>query len=185
MPHNKKGDHYANPAYGRMMEGGGGKSKMSMEAYGEKAAEYAKMGYMVNKLEIEYAENGFVVKCFWEEPYDKKKKGGEMGMATMGYMEPTVKVFENAKDMAYFVGHVFNDYRHGYSGAYPHAGPKRAVTSRTGGGRKQSNYPPSAKPSNPHGTHDLSYPGENGTTPKAPLRNRNKGIKRRKGNPHY
>jgi hypothetical protein len=141
MPHNKKGDHYANPAYGRMMEGGKAKSKMSMEAYGEKAAEYAKMGYMVNKLEIEYAENGFVVKCFWEEPYDKKKKGGETGMMVGGYMEPTVKVFENAKDMAYFVGHVFNDYRHG-----------------------------------------LSYPGEGASKPKAPLRNRNKGVN--KGSSH-
>jgi len=136
MPLNKKGDHYANPAYGRMMEGGKAKSKMSMEAYGEKAAEYAKMGYMVNKIEVEYAENGFVVKCHWEEPYDKKKKNGEMGMMAGGYMEPTVKVFENAKDMAYFVQHVFNDYRHG----------------------------------------GVSYPGENGTKPKAPLRNTSKGV---------
>jgi hypothetical protein len=157
MPHNAKGDHYANPAYGKMMEGGESKGKMSMDAYGEKAAQYAKMGYMVNKLEVEYAENGFVVKCFWEEPYDKKKKGGEMGMSPMGYMEPTVKVFENAKDMAYFVGHVFNDYRHGYNGM------------------KSS-----------HGSHaGLSYPGENGTKPKAPLRNTNKGVKGKKGNPHY
>jgi len=144
MPHNKKGDHYANPAYGRMMEGGKAKGKMSMEAYGEKAAAYSKAGYMVNKLEIEYAENGFVVKCFWEYPKGdmKKMKDGEMGMASMGYMEPTVKVFENAEDMAYFVKHVFNAYRHG----------------------------------------GLSYPGENGRKPKAPLRNRNKGVN--KGSSH-
>lgn len=150
MPHNKNGDHYANPSYGKMMEGGKAKGDMAMEAYGEKAAEYAKMGYMVNKIEVEYAENGFVVKCHWEEPYDKKKKNGGMAMA---YMEPTVKVFENAKDMAYFVQHVFNDYRHGYSGAYPHTKTSKAkasTTSKLGGGRKQTNYPPKAK-SNPHG----------------------------------
>ncbi len=155
MPMNKKGDHYANPAYGRMMEGGKAKSKMSMDAYGEKAAEYAKMGYMVNKIEVEYAENGFVVKCHWEEPYDKKKKNGEMPMMAGGYMEPTVKVFENAKDMAYFVQHVFNDYRHGYSGAYPMTKTKKgtkSTTSKVSGGKKQSNYPPMAT-GNP-GSHD-------------------------------
>lgn len=145
MPENKYGDHYANPNYGKMMEGAGkSKGKMSMEAYGEKAARYAKMGYMVNKIEVEYAENGFVVKCHWEEPYDKKKANGGMAMA---YMEPTVKVFENAKDMAYFVQHVFNDYRHGYSGAYPMTKTKKgtnSTTSKLGGGRKQSNYPPKA-----------------------------------------
>jgi len=150
MPHNKKGDHYANPAYGRMMEGGKSKSKTSMEAYGEKAAAYAKKGYMVNKVEVEYAENGFVVKCYWEYPTGHKEKSG--GMMETGYMEPTIKVFESAKDMAYFVGHVFNDYRHGYGSSH----------------MKSS-----------HGSHaGLSYPGENGTKPKAPLRNTNKGVKR-------
>lgn len=161
MPHNEKGDHYANPAYGKMMEGGESKSKMSMDAYGEKAAAYAKAGYMVNKIEVEYAENGFVVKCHWEEPYDKKKKGGEMGMASMGYMEPTVKVFESAKDMAYFVQHVFNDYRHGY-GMSKGSSPRTATASASIG---------------------KSYPGQGSKTPKAPLRNTNKGVK--KGNPHY
>jgi len=180
MPHNKNGDHYANPAYGRMMEGGKPKAKMSMEAYGEKAEQYMKMGYMINKLEIEYAENGFVVKCFWEYPKGMKK--GSSHMEPMSYMEPTVKVFTNLSDLTHFVDYAFNDMRHGYSGAYPHAGPKRAVTSRLGGGRKQSNYPPSASPSNPHGTHDLSYPGENGTTPKGGLRNRGKGVN--KGSSH-
>jgi hypothetical protein len=144
MPHNAKGDHYANPAYGKMMEGGKSKGKMSMEAYGEKAEAYSKAGYMVNKIEVEYAENGFVVKCHWEYPKGdmKKMKDGEMGMASMGYMEPTVKVFENSKDMAYFVGHVFNEYRHG----------------------------------------GVSYPGENGTKPKAPLINKSKGVN--KGGSH-
>jgi len=164
MPHNAKGDHYANPAYGKMMEGGESKSKMSMEAYGEKAAAYAKAGYMVNKIEVEYAENGFVVKCHWEYPKGdmKKMKDGEMGMASMGYMEPTVKVFENAKDMAYFVGHVFNDYRHGY-GMGKVSSPRTAVASASMG---------------------KGYPGENAGRPKAPLRNTNKGVKGKKGNPH-
>lgn len=158
MPLNKKGDHYANPAYGKMMEGGGkSKSKMAMEAYGEKAAQYAKMGYKVNKVEVEYAENGFVVKCFWEEPYDKKKSGG-MGMA---YMEPTVKVFESAKDMAYFVGHVFNEYRHGMSKV---SSPRTAIASASIG---------------------KSYPGQGSTTPKAPLRNTNKGVKHNPGSHKY
>lgn len=141
MPLNKQGKHYANPAYGKMMEGG--KSKMSMEAYGEKAAEYSKMGYMVNKVEVEYAENGFVVKCFWEEP-PKKGKSGEMGMSPMGYMEPTVKVFENAKDMAYFVGHVFNEYRHGGL-SYPGEGakkPKASLRNRNKGVNKGGSHNP-------------------------------------------
>ena len=149
MPLNKKGDHYANPAYGRMMEGGKSKGEMSMAAYGEKAAQYMKAGYMINKLEIEYAENGFVVKCHWEYPKGdmKKMKNGEgMGMATMGYMEPTVKVFTKLSDLTAFVKYAFNDMRHGYG---------------------------------------VSYPGENGTKPKAPLHNTNKGVKGKKGNPHY
>ncbi len=116
MPLNKKGDHYANPAYGRMMEGGGSKGEKMMGAYGEKAAEYMKMGYM----------------------------------------EPTVKVFTKLSDLTKFVDYAFNDMRHGYSGAYPHtktSKAKKSTTSKLGGGRKQTNYPPSATPSNPHGTH--------------------------------
>ncbi len=97
MPHNKKGKHYANPAFGKMMEGG-------------KAKDYAAMGYKLKRLEVEYAENGFVVKCYWEEPM-KKGKGGEMPMSS--YMEPTIKVFESAEDMAVFVGSAFNEGRHG------------------------------------------------------------------------
>lgn len=151
MPKNKYGDHYANPAVGKMMEGGGkSKGDMKMEAYGEKAARYAKMGYMVNKIEVEYAENGFVVKCYWEEPYDKKKENGGMTMAG-GYMEPTVKVFEDAKDMAYFVQHVFNDYRHGYPQKKT-SKAKSSTTSKVSGGKKQSNYPPMAS-GNP-GSHN-------------------------------
>jgi len=96
MPHNAKGAHYANPAYGKMMEGG-------------KAKDYAAMGYMLKRLEVEYAENGFVVKCYWEEP--KSKKGG--ASEPMAYMEPTIKVFETQEAMAKFVGSAFNEYRHG------------------------------------------------------------------------
>jgi len=99
VPHNKKGKHYANPSYGKMMEG-------------RESKDYAKMGYMLKRLEVEYAENGFVVKCFWEEPMDKKAKGGEMAV-TGAYMEPTIKVFEDAKGMAAFVGSAFNEGRHG------------------------------------------------------------------------
>ncbi len=110
MPHNEKGDHYANPAYGKMMQGGGSKKDASMKAYGEKAAAYEKAGYMINRLEIEYAENGFVVKCHWEEPYEKKmKKNGSMEMA---YMEPTVKVFNTVGEVQAFVKMAFNDHRH-------------------------------------------------------------------------
>ena len=140
MPHNKKGDHYANPAYGKMMEGGKSKAAGAMAAYGEKAAEYMKAGYMINRLEIEYAENGFVVKCHWEEP-KKMKKNGEMSMT---YMEPTVKVFKTVPEVQRFVKEAFNEQRH----------------------------------------MGVSYPGENGTKPKAPLRNTNKGVKGKKGNPH-
>lgn len=129
MPHNEKGDHYANPAYGKMMEGGKSKAKSSMEAYGEKAAAYMKDGYMVNRMEIEYAENGFVVKCHWEKP--KKLKGS----MEVSYMEPTVKVFKTVGEVQSFVKEAFNEMHH------------------------------------------LSYPGENGRKPKAPLRNRNKGVK--------
>lgn len=144
MPHNKKGDHYANPAYGRMMEAGAGGSKgdKMMGAYGEKAAEYMKMGYMINKLEIEYAENGFVVKCYWEYPKGHAKKAGSP--MEMSYMEPTVKVFTKLSDLTHFVDYAFNDMRHGYSGAYPHTKTNKAkssTTSRKGGGRRQSNYP--------------------------------------------
>ena len=141
MPKNKYGDHYANPAVGKMMEGGG-KPKAEMGSY-DKEAEYRKAGYMIHKLEIEYAENGFVVKCYWE--YSKKGKkmmaGGDM---PMGYMEPTTKVFTKLSDLTAFVKYAFNDMRHGYSGAYPHtktAKKQSATTSRTGGGKKQSNYP--------------------------------------------
>lgn len=109
MPLNKQGDHYANPAYGKMMEGGKSKAKSSMEAYGEKAEAYMKAGYMINRLEIEYAENGFVVKCHWEEP-KKMKKNGEMSMA---YMEPTVKVFKTVPEVQKFVKYAFNEHRHG------------------------------------------------------------------------
>lgn len=97
MPHNKKGKHYANPSFGKMMEGG-------------KAKDYAKMGYMLKRLEVEYAENGFVVKCYWEMPPGKKSTGMDSPMA---YMEPTIKVFESAEDMAVFVGSAFNEGRHG------------------------------------------------------------------------
>lgn len=106
MPHNQKGDHYANPAYGAMMEGGKGKMESKAEAY-------AKAGYMLKRLEVEYAENGFVVKCYWEYP-ETMKKGKSMAMTEpMGYMEPTIKVFETAEAMTAFVGHAFNEYRHG------------------------------------------------------------------------
>ena len=108
MPHNEKGDHYANPAYGKMMEGGKSKRQSSMEAYGEKAAAYMKAGYMINRMEIEYAENGFVVKCHWEEP--KKLKG--KGSMEMTYMEPTVKVFKTVGEVQSFVKEAFNDHRH-------------------------------------------------------------------------
>jgi len=147
MPHNKKGDHYANPAYGRMMEGGSSKGNKAMAAYGEKAAEYMKMGYMINKLEIEYAENGFIVKCYWEYPKGHAKKAGSP--MEMSYMEPTLKVFEKLADVTKFVQHAFNDMRHGYG----------------------------------HGSKGLSYPGENGRKPKAPLRNTNKGVKTGSHNP--
>jgi len=177
MPHNAKGDHYANPAYGRMMEGGESKGKMSMEAYGEKAAAYMKAGYMINKLEIEYAENGFVVKCHWEYPKGdmKKMKNGEMGMASMGYMEPTVKVFENVKDMTAFVSYAFNAYRHGGK-------EMKSSHGSHGYGMGKVSSPRTAIASASVGK---GYPGENGTKPKAPLRNTNKGVKGRKGNPHY
>jgi len=97
MPHNKKGKHYANPSYGKMMEGG-------------KSKDYAKMGYMLKRLEVEYADNGFVVKCYWEEPMKKPTKGSEV---MPGYAEPTTKVFESAKEMSSFVASAFNEYRHG------------------------------------------------------------------------
>jgi len=97
MPHNKKGKHYANPAYGKMMEG-------------EQSKDYAAMGYMLKRLEVEYAENGFVVKCYWEEPMKKPAKGGEV---VGGYVEPTTKVFESQEEMAKFVSSAFNEYRHG------------------------------------------------------------------------
>jgi len=97
MPHNKKGKHYANPAYGKMMEG-------------EQSKDYAAMGYMLKRLEVEYAENGFVVKCHWEMPPGKKLAGADEPMA---YMEPTIKVFESAKEMSSFVASAFNEYRHG------------------------------------------------------------------------
>lgn len=126
MPLNKQGKHYANPAYGRMMEGG-----KSMASYGDKAAAYLKDGYMINRMEIEYAENGFVVKCHWEKPKDMKKNGS----MEMAYMEPTVKVFKTVGEVQSFVKEAFNEMHH------------------------------------------LSYPGENGRKPKAPLRNRNKGVK--------
>jgi hypothetical protein len=109
MPHNEKGDHYANPAYGKMMQGGGSKGDKAMEAYGEKAAAYLKDGYMVNRMEIEYAENGFVVKCHWEKP----KKPKDHGSMEMAYMEPTVKVFKSVGQVQSFVREAFNDHRHG------------------------------------------------------------------------
>lgn len=127
MPLNSKGKHYANPAYGKMMEGAG-----DAHPYAKEEA-YRKAGYMIKSLEIEYAENGFVVKCHWEEP-KKMSKNGEMAMS---YMEPTVKVFKTVPEVQKFVKMAFNEYRH--SG--------------------------------------LSYPGENGGKPKAPLRNKNKGVK--------
>ncbi len=136
MPHNKKGDHYANPAYGRMMDGGAGgnKDEKMMAAYGEKAAEYMKMGYMINKLEIEYAENGFVVKCYWEYPKGDMKKAKNGDMPMMSYMEPTIKVFENVKDMTMFVEYAFNAYRHGGK----HSGSRTSVTSKS---RKKKHNP--------------------------------------------
>ena len=164
MPHNAKGDHYANPSYGRMMEGGKSKKAMSMEAYGEKAEQYMKAGYMINKLEIEYAENGFVVKCFWEEPYDKKKKNGEMGMMAGGYMEPTVKVFENVKDMTAFVDYAFNAYRHG---------GKEMKSSH--GSHKGLSYPGENSGSS-HGSHS-SHGGSRTSVTSA--------SRKKKGNPHY
>lgn len=103
MPHNKKGAHYANPAYGKMMESNGT----------SKAEEYAKAGYMLKRLEVEYAENGFVVKCYWEYPETGKKGKAMAETMPMSYMEPTIKVFESAEAMTAFVGHAFNEYRHG------------------------------------------------------------------------
>lgn len=135
MPRNKYGDHYANPAVGKMMEAGG-KPRGEMSAY-DKEAEYRKAGYMISKLEIEYAENGFVVKCYWE--YPKKMKKGNMEAMPGHYMEPTVKVFKTVPELQKFVKTAFNDYRHGYSGAYPKTGPKSARTSVTSKSRKKGN----------------------------------------------
>lgn len=131
MPLNKKGKHYANPAYGKMMEAG-----VDSHPYAKEEA-YRKAGYMIKSLEIEYAENGFVVKCNWEKP--KSTKMMEPG----GYMEPTVKVFKTVPQVQKFVKMAFNEYRH--SG--------------------------------------LSYPGEGAAQPKAPLINRNKGVKGKTHNP--
>lgn len=95
MPHNKKGKHYANPSYGKMMEG-------------EESKDYAKKGYKLKRLEVEYAENGFVVKCYWEQPASKGTSHD-----AIAFMEPTIKVFEDAKGMAAFVASAFNEGRHG------------------------------------------------------------------------
>lgn len=111
MPRNKMGDHYANPQVGKAMEASG-KSKAQMHSY-DKEAEYRKAGYMISKLEIEYAENGFVVKCYWEYPKHMKKGGNNGGMDPMGYMEPTTKVFKTVPELNKFVKMAFNEYRHG------------------------------------------------------------------------
>lgn len=128
MPHNEKGDHYANPAYGKMMEGGKSKAKKSMDSYGEKAEAYLKAGYMINRLEIEYAENGFVVKCHWEKP----KKPKDHGSMEMAYMEPTVKVFKTVPEVQAFVKEAFNETHH-YAGTSSHnKTKKKAKTSSHG-----------------------------------------------------